>query len=67
MQEWLRPILSESLDNGRDLDKLQTQLEAMMQNYTQVEQAFKKGRTNSPDLFDSPPVDANDVDPPPVK
>lgn len=44
MQEWLRPILSESLDNGRDLEKLQTQLESMMQNYTEVEQSFSKGR-----------------------
>ena len=44
MQEWLRPILSESLDNGRDLEKLQTQLESMMQNYTEAEQSFSKGR-----------------------
>ncbi|MEC7677796.1 MAG: ATP-binding protein [Planctomycetota bacterium] len=43
MQEWLRPILSESLDNGRDLDQLRAQLEAVMGNYTDVEKAFREG------------------------
>ncbi|MCG8650969.1 MAG: AAA family ATPase, partial [Pirellulales bacterium] len=33
MQEWLRPILSESLDNSRDLERLKNQLEAMMESY----------------------------------
>ncbi len=40
MQEWLRPILSESLDNGRDLERLRSQLEAMMESYQQVEASF---------------------------
>ncbi|MEC8474552.1 MAG: AAA family ATPase, partial [Planctomycetota bacterium] len=43
MQEWLRPILSESLDNGRDLDQLRAQLEAVMGNYTDIEKAFREG------------------------
>ena len=40
MQEWLRPLLEESLDNGRDLDKLQSQLETMLANYKEIEQEF---------------------------
>ena len=30
MQEWLRPLLAESLDNGRDLDQLRTQIETTL-------------------------------------
>jgi type VI protein secretion system component VasK len=41
MQEWLRPILDESLDNGRDLNRLQQQLESMMETYQQVEDSFE--------------------------
>lgn len=37
MQEWMRPLLNESLDNGRDIDKLLKQLDQMMQTYQQVE------------------------------
>ena len=33
MQEWLRPILTESIDNGRDLERLKNQLDAMQENY----------------------------------
>ena len=40
MQEWLRPILSESLENGRDLERLRTQLDAMQQNYQEIESTF---------------------------
>ena len=40
MQEWLRPILTESIDNGRDLDRLKRQLESMLENYQQVENAL---------------------------
>ena len=40
MQEWLRPILEESLDNGRDLTKLQSQLDDMLANYREIEQEF---------------------------
>ncbi len=37
MQEWLRPLLSESIDNGRDLDRLAKQLESMTASYAKVE------------------------------
>ena len=40
MQEWLRPLLSESLDNGRDLDRLNSQLQAMLESYQAVEKSF---------------------------
>jgi hypothetical protein len=40
MQEWLRPILSESIDNGRDLERLRSQLDSMLENYQQVESSF---------------------------
>lgn len=53
MQEWLRPILSESLDNGRDLDQLRAQLEAVMGNYTDVEKAFREGLAD-PQLEEDP-------------
>ncbi len=46
MQEWLRPILSESIDNGRDLERLKTQLEAMLENYQQVETSFQSADTS---------------------
>ncbi|MEM9827762.1 MAG: DNA repair ATPase [Planctomycetota bacterium] len=41
MQEWLRPLLDESLDNGRDLDRLQKQLQAMAETYSQVQASFE--------------------------
>ena len=41
MQEWLRPILAESLDNGRDLDKLRVQLDDLMANYREIETTFQ--------------------------
>ncbi|EMI44696.1 DNA repair ATPase [Rhodopirellula sp. SWK7] len=37
MQEWMRPLLNESIDNGRDIDRLLKQLDQMMQTYQQVE------------------------------
>ncbi|NNE00519.1 MAG: ATP-binding protein, partial [Pirellulaceae bacterium] len=40
MQEWLRPILAESIDNGRDLSKLQEQLDAMLATYNEIESEF---------------------------
>ncbi len=40
MQEWLRPILSESIDNGRDLERLKQQLEAMLESYQETERSF---------------------------
>lgn len=40
MQEWLRPILSESLDNGRDLERLKKQLDEVQQSYEAIESTF---------------------------
>ncbi|MEO1525970.1 MAG: AAA family ATPase [Planctomycetota bacterium] len=40
MQEWLRPILEESIDAGRDLERLREQMELMSQNYRDVEATF---------------------------
>ena len=40
MQEWLRPILSESIDNGRDLERLKQQLDSMQANYREIESTF---------------------------
>lgn len=40
MQEWLRPILTESIDNGRDLERLKNQLDAMQENYREIESTF---------------------------
>ena len=48
MQEWLRPLLEESLDNGRDLGELKSQLEAMLENYQRVEDSFNAGTGNKP-------------------
>ncbi len=47
MQEWLRPILSESIDNGRDLERLKSQLEALLENYRQVESSFESADTQA--------------------
>tara|TARA_R110002049_G_scaffold27321_2_gene94003 strand:+ start:67826 stop:73084 length:5259 start_codon:yes stop_codon:yes gene_type:complete len=44
MQEWLRPILNESIDNGRDLEKLQAQLTAMLENYESIEATFQSAK-----------------------
>jgi hypothetical protein len=49
MQEWLRPILTESLDNGRDLELLKQQLESMLENYQQVEQSFAPAQVKPDD------------------
>ncbi len=40
IQEWLRPLLSESIDNGRDLDRLAKQLESMIASYAKVDESF---------------------------
>ena len=40
MQEWLRPILSESIDNGKDLSRLKEQLDLMQKNYQEIESTF---------------------------
>jgi hypothetical protein len=50
MQEWLRPILEESVDNGRDLQRLRTQLESMLANYREVERTFEIDPEPDPDL-----------------
>ncbi len=51
MQEWMRPILSESLDNGRDLERLNAQLQTMLQTYQEMERSFSasdKGNGSDP-------------------
>ncbi|MEL6110526.1 MAG: hypothetical protein AAFU85_31350, partial [Planctomycetota bacterium] len=40
MQEWLRPILAESIDAGRDLERLREQMDLMSQNYQDIEATF---------------------------
>ena len=40
MQEWLRPILTESIDNGRDLERLKEQLDLVQRNYQEIESTF---------------------------
>ena len=49
MQEWLRPLLSESLENGRELDQLKHQLESMLESYRHVEETFNAAETKSTD------------------
>ncbi|MEM1070094.1 MAG: AAA family ATPase, partial [Planctomycetota bacterium] len=44
MQEWMRPLLEESLDSGRDLEQLKRQLESVLENYQQVEQSFESAK-----------------------
>ena len=44
MQEWMRPLLTESIDNGRDIDQLLKQLDQMMQTYQKVETALDPGQ-----------------------
>ncbi|KAA5540259.1 AAA family ATPase [Roseiconus nitratireducens] len=41
MQEWLRPILNESIENGRDLERLREQLDRLTQNYRTIEATFE--------------------------
>ncbi|MGB0596856.1 MAG: DNA repair ATPase [Rubripirellula sp.] len=44
MQEWMRPLLEESIDTGRDLEQLKLQLETVLQSYQQVEESFQSAR-----------------------
>ena len=48
MQEWLRPILAESIDNGRDLNRLKEQLDAMRENYREIESTFDGATREDP-------------------
>ncbi len=41
MQEWMRPLLTESIDNGRDIDRLVKQLDQMLQTYQEVEEVLE--------------------------
>lgn len=47
MQEWLRPILDESIDNGRDLSDLRGRLEQLMKTYSAVQESFEGGESPS--------------------
>ncbi|MCC9657767.1 DNA repair ATPase [Rhodopirellula halodulae] len=44
MQEWMRPLLEESISNSRDLSRLHTQLDEMMKTYRDVEDSFESGQ-----------------------
>ncbi len=48
MQEWLRPILEESIDNGRDLSKLGEQLDNMLTTYNEIEDEFDSAGGSEP-------------------
>ena len=48
MQEWLRPILAESIDNGRDLGRLKQQLDMMKENYQEIESTFDSATREDP-------------------
>lgn len=41
MQEWMRPLLNESMDNGRDIDRLLKQLDQMLQTYQAVDDVLQ--------------------------
>ncbi len=41
MQEWLRPILSESVDTSRDVDRMRQQLEKLLATYSEAEAAIR--------------------------
>jgi hypothetical protein len=47
MQEWMRPLLAESLDNGRDLARLKKQLETLMKDYQAVQKTFNDDPENN--------------------
>jgi hypothetical protein len=51
MQEWMRPLLEESIDTGRDLEQLKQQLETVLQSYQEVEASFQSARVER----DKPP------------
>jgi hypothetical protein len=51
MQEWMRPLLEESIDTGRDLEQLKQQLETVLQSYQEVEASFQSARAER----DKPP------------
>ncbi|MCC9603111.1 DNA repair ATPase [Stieleria sp. JC731] len=54
MQEWLRPILSESLDNGKDLQRLKEQLDLMQTNYQEIEKTFDSASGDETSIEDYP-------------
>jgi hypothetical protein len=41
MQEWMRPLLEESIDNSRDLSRLQEQMDLMLKTFRDVEDSFQ--------------------------
>lgn len=48
MQEWLRPILDESLNSGRDLERLASQIDVMLERYRAMERAIETHRPAEP-------------------
>ncbi|SMP51492.1 MoxR-like ATPase [Neorhodopirellula lusitana] len=57
MQEWMRPLLTESIDNGRDIDRLLKQLDQMMQTYQQVESVLEPDASESAETVKKPPAE----------
>jgi hypothetical protein len=41
MQEWMRPLLEESIDNSRDLGRLKQQMDLMLKTFRDVEDSFQ--------------------------
>ena len=41
MQEWMRPVLEGSIESSRDMQRLQQQLTAMMQQYQEVDESLR--------------------------
>ncbi|MFG0264612.1 MAG: DNA repair ATPase [Rhodopirellula sp. JB055] len=41
MQEWMRPLLEESIDNSRDLGRLKQQMDLMLETFRDVEDSFQ--------------------------
>ncbi len=53
MQEWLRPILSESIDTSRDVDRMRSQLEKLLATYTEAEKSILSNLSGK-DIDESP-------------
>lgn len=49
MQEWLRPLLSEALNSGRDLERLAAQIDQMLEKYRAMEEAIESHRPSDSD------------------
>ena len=41
MQEWMRPVLEGSIESSRDLQRLQAQVAAMLEQYREVDESLR--------------------------